>query len=33
MLRETAPALDIRVVTARNRGAEIVVASAGKPRP
>jgi len=32
MLRETAPALDIRVVTARNRGAEIVAAAAGKPR-
>ncbi len=32
MLRETAPALDIRVVTARNRGAEIAVAAAEKPR-
>jgi beta-ribofuranosylaminobenzene 5'-phosphate synthase len=32
MLRETVPALGIRVVTARNRGAEIVVTAAGKPR-
>jgi predicted sugar kinase len=31
ILRETAPALDIRVVTARNHGAEIAVASAGNP--
>jgi len=32
-LRDTAPALGIRVVTARNRGAEIVVAAAGKSAP
>jgi beta-ribofuranosylaminobenzene 5'-phosphate synthase len=30
MLRETAPALDIRIVTARNHGAEIVVATSGE---
>lgn len=32
-LRDTAPALGIRIVTARNRGAEIVVAAAGKSAP
>jgi beta-ribofuranosylaminobenzene 5'-phosphate synthase len=31
MLRDTAPALDLRVVTARNHGAEIAVAAARNP--